>query len=604
MAVPRTRAQDAPVTLYRWTTETAPLSLDPQRIVDQVSAEITENLFLALTTRDPITGEVKPALATAWEVSGDGLSWTFTLRDDVYWVRYDPDTRLTARVRAVTARDFVDGLQRTCAPEGGELGARLADLVPGCDVIHNTVPVSTTPDVLAALKAQAPTPHTLVIQMREPSGWFLSITPDLRPAPLDIIDRYGIAWTLPGNLVTTGPFVLVQHTAGQRIEMARLNNHLPADLEGDGNVARVVYNMVRDTNAGFSLYMEHKVDISALPPAEAPGFVGQRLGEAVLLGGQDATFSGTGPHVAYLGFANDRAPFNNALVRRAFAAALDREAFVAEVLGGQGLPMTHLTPPGVFGAPLQPSAAIDLGYDPDLARTAFADAGYPGCARFPYVTLVAHQSTATWVDFMVRAWGEVLGCDASVFQVELVDFSTLLARTSYDASWDAQPHMFTSMWRGEYPDAHNWLGDMLYCHAAPRTRRPCAPVDDLIAQAAATTDPAARRALYAEISAAFFGPEGDMPIAPLYQYAQWEAVKPWVDWKKGDLWDTINIDVELQERCRHKEGDMSACSAPLVTLPAPETATPTAAPSAIPTATGEYGGVVIPVGTSTPTATP
>ncbi|MBN1287912.1 MAG: hypothetical protein JXB47_21110 [Anaerolineae bacterium] len=583
-------AQDAPVTFYQWTADAAP-DLDPQSGAGQDATDIVANLFLALTDYDPVGGEVLPALAAAWEASDDGREFTFTLRDDVYWVRYDPNTHITARVRVVTAPDFAAGLQRLCTPGGGQLGALLRDIVVGCD--------AAAPDV------DAPDARTLVVALKQAAGWFLSLTPAIRPAPADVIDRYGAGWTLPGNLVTTGPFVLTQYTPGQRVALARANTYFPQDLQGAGNVQRVIYDIVRDTNAGFSLYLEHKADTSMLPALEVAGFVGQRPDEAALLPAQ---------RVAYLGFINDRAPFNDVRVRLAFAAALDRAAFAADVLGGAGRPMTHLAPPGVVGAP-----AIDqigVRYDPELARAALAEAGYPACAGFPYVTLLAHQSTSAWVDFMVGSWRDVLGCSKAVFKVELADFATLLTRTGPDTSYADLPHLFTLAWHGEYPDEHAWVGELLDCKAAPRTRRPCSETDDLIVQAAGAGDLARRRALYAQIEAQFFDPEGTIPLVPLYQQAYWLAVKPWVSLPPqlaGGLatvgrvrWDDVVIDGELQQRCRRKADDTSACGGPSVPLPLPATPTETPSPTSTPRATAQpnadLGDISIPV-TATPTPT-
>src|SRR5262249_17810043 len=78
--------QDTPVTLDTATT-TEISSLDPQLGTDVVSIEVYENLFLGLTDYDPVSSQIVPELATDWEVSEDGLTWTFTLRDDVMWMR-------------------------------------------------------------------------------------------------------------------------------------------------------------------------------------------------------------------------------------------------------------------------------------------------------------------------------------------------------------------------------------------------------------------------------------------------------------------------------------------------------------------------------------
>ncbi|RME40937.1 MAG: hypothetical protein D6796_16495, partial [Caldilineae bacterium] len=75
-----------------WNLGTEPPTLDPSLATDTTSVDVTANLFVGLTQFDPVTGEVIPYLATDWEVSDDGLEWTFHLRDDIPWVHYDPAT--------------------------------------------------------------------------------------------------------------------------------------------------------------------------------------------------------------------------------------------------------------------------------------------------------------------------------------------------------------------------------------------------------------------------------------------------------------------------------------------------------------------------------
>ena len=81
--------QDVPVTLDL-SSGSEISSLDPAILSDAVSIVPVENLFLGLTDYDPITSAVVPELASSWEVSEDGTTWTFTLRDDVMWMQYDP----------------------------------------------------------------------------------------------------------------------------------------------------------------------------------------------------------------------------------------------------------------------------------------------------------------------------------------------------------------------------------------------------------------------------------------------------------------------------------------------------------------------------------
>ena len=108
-------AGEEKITMW-FNSSTEPPSLDPAIAEDTVSIDLTTNLFLGLTHIDPNTQEVVPELATDWDVSEDGLVWTFHMREDARWVRYNPGTELVEDLGPVTAQDVVYGTKRTLNP--------------------------------------------------------------------------------------------------------------------------------------------------------------------------------------------------------------------------------------------------------------------------------------------------------------------------------------------------------------------------------------------------------------------------------------------------------------------------------------------------------
>ncbi|RMD64389.1 hypothetical protein D6833_04490, partial [Candidatus Parcubacteria bacterium] len=114
-----------PVTFYGYSTTDIP-TLDPQIAEDVVSITYIENLFVNLTNYDLETAEIVPEAATSWEISEDGLTYTFHLRTDIPWVKHNPVTGETVQEvdeegnpRFVTANDFVYGIKRACDPNIG-----------------------------------------------------------------------------------------------------------------------------------------------------------------------------------------------------------------------------------------------------------------------------------------------------------------------------------------------------------------------------------------------------------------------------------------------------------------------------------------------------
>ncbi|MCB9436396.1 MAG: peptide ABC transporter substrate-binding protein [Anaerolineales bacterium] len=498
-------------------------TLDPALADDVVSINPIENLYLGLTDVDTITGGINAELATSWEVSEDGTVWTFNLRNDVMWVRYDPATGEAEALRPVVAGDFVYGIQRACDSRlGSYYGSIAATVVAGCDVAFFT-PVEEMTDELAfgdTVGVSAPDDQTVVIELQFAAGYFFSMSSMwmLRPMYREGIEEYGDEFFTPGNIVTNGPFFLEENVRGVRRVFVR-NNDLPADLYGgDGNIERIVTTVIEDAGTTFALYQDNQLDSSGVPPAERQ----QILADPEYADQVHAIYDNA---VAYFSFAYDKPPFDNVHARRAFSAIIDREAFVQQIRQGLGVPMIHFTPPSMFGAP--PINEVGIGFDPEYAAAELAEAGYPNCEGFPNIDMITQSGTGTWAEFWAAAAEQYLGCDPSLINVEQLEFSVYLTATSADTPTQDRANTWNALWGPDYQDANNWVGDVLSCHVENRQKRPCDEVDDLIDQAARESDPDARIELYAEIEEALFGAEGTFPIAPIYLRFGYTLYKPW-----------------------------------------------------------------------------
>jgi ABC-type transport system substrate-binding protein len=305
-------------------------------------------------------------------------------------------------------------------------------------------------------------------------------------------------------------------------------------------VERTVTNVVPDTNTGYALWLNNEVDQSGIPDEEL---------EAHLAEFPDETVQVADLAVFYIAFRETKAPFDDVHVRRAFSAAFDRDTYINEVRQGQGLAMTHFAPPGIFGAP--PINEVGIGYDPDFARAELEAAGYPGCAGFPTVTLLGYSgaSTLAWIEFAQANWNEVLGCDPSLIQIEQQSFADLLATTQLPD--DEAPNMWTLGWGPDYGDENNWVGDVLHCDITTRIARTCDETDDLIVQAREESDPATRIALYRQIEENFFGPEGEVPMFPIFVRIAFTAWHSWYSATPalfgGAQWYNSSIDIDAKK---------------------------------------------------------
>jgi oligopeptide transport system substrate-binding protein len=256
--------------------------------------------------------------------------------------------------------------------------------------------------------------------------------------------------------------------------------------------------------------------------------------------------------VYYISFRMTKPPFDNVHVRRAFSAAFDRETYLETVRQGQGLPMIHFAPPGIFGAP--PIDEVGMPFDPEFAREQLAEAGYPNCEGFPQVTLMSYagENALNWIEFAQAQWAENLGCSADLIQLEQLTFAELLAATAGDTPDEEAPHMFTLLWGPDYPDENNWVGDVLWCQSTDlREKRTCNEVDDLIVEAREESDPQRRIELYRQIEEMLFGYEGEIPFFPILVRIDYQAVHAWVDKIPaifgGSQWYNWKVDAEAQK---------------------------------------------------------
>lgn len=531
-------------------------SLDPQVATDSVSIDYLEQLFLGLTTVNAETTETVAELATEWSYDEATSTWTFTLRDDVQWVNWNPVTDELTAVRPVVAGDFVNGIRRACDPNSTSLYSEVtASVVAGCDTVFATDPANLTPETFEQVGVAAPDDTTLTITLQGSIGYFFSMTSMwmLRAVPQEVIDEFGDTWTEPGNIVTNGPFVLDENSRGVRRVLYR-NTLLPEDLQGPGNVERVVDNVLADAGTAYALYQDSQIDWIGVPAAELQNVLNDpELSQEVVQRVELTVF--------YFGFGHDKAPFDDVHARRAFSASVNREQFVSEVRQGRGVPVMHFTPPGMAGSVGINEVGIDgegIGYDPEFARAEIEAAGFPNCEGFPSIDVLTYTGTAEWAEFVQAEVENNLGCDPSVFSIEQQEFSVLLQTTSSDTPTEERPNMWTLGWGPDYPDANNWVFDAgLHCESQNDFMRPCDEVDDLILEAQTETDPDARNELYRQIEEMFFGYDGLHPIMPLFMRAGFVQVKPWLTIPietdglfGGNHYDWYSIDQEAQLAAR------------------------------------------------------
>lgn len=537
-------------------------NLDPQTAASDAQFDFVENLFAGLTNYNLSTNMIEPELAERWEVADNGRTWTFYLRDDVYWLR--PDTGATGTgipravqpVRPVVADDVVFAIQRVCNRDVETGYAFILFIIEGCQAVHTTTGATPTAADLARIGVRAVDATTLEIRLTKPAGYLLTMTSMwlFSPVPRDMVLELGNEWTnnlgtmgsgwqTPDNLLTSGPFFLAEAYAddAENPRVVLLRNPLwPLDRGGNADVVNIRF--LNDTQEAFTLWQGRELDVVALPVAERDAFLQRSPDRAKIV---------TDQTLFYLGFNFDSQVFREPELRQAFSAAIDRQQLVEDIYGGEALPMRHLSPPGVFGAVA--AEEVGVGYSPDYARQRMSDSTARNCSLVPPFTFLVSSIDLSLrqAEYLRDMWGDELNCPEDVINIEQAPFGALLANTRADAT-SGRPDMWELAWAPYFPDAHNLLTDLLHCQDGDnRQRRECSEVDTLMRRAGSTTDPAERQAAYRQIENLFFGEGGIFPLIPLYVRSQTFAAQGWLQYNPalfgGEQYDTYVVDSVLKE---------------------------------------------------------
>jgi oligopeptide transport system substrate-binding protein len=368
-----------------------PSDLDPQTITGIPERDIVCTLFEGLTRSDPKTLEARPGVAESWEVSPDGMLYTFHLRPGVTWSDGVP----------LTARDFYASFRRMLTPTLASDNADQLYMVVNAEAYHK----GTLKD-FDQVGFKVIDDHTLEIRLLYPAPFLVKTMASRSwfPVPMHVLEKFGnpliqgSPWTKPGNLVGNGPFVLKAWSPHSYIDVVRSPTYW--------NRATVKLNGIRfipienqpAEEAAFRSGQLHKTERVPLTKIavyrrEAP----EKL--------HINPYSG----VYYYNFNVNRAPFTDVRIRRALAMAVDREGLVKNVTLAGETPAYHFTPEGLEGY----VSTARTKFDFEEARRLLAEAGYPGGQGLPPITLLFNtaENHRLIAETLQQTWKRELGID-------------------------------------------------------------------------------------------------------------------------------------------------------------------------------------------------
>ncbi|MBT2216150.1 ABC transporter substrate-binding protein [Virgibacillus dakarensis] len=314
------------------------IQLDPSKITDGESIYVTNQIYDTLVRYKEENTEVRPALATEWNVSDDGLTWTFQLRDDVKF--HDGND--------FSAEDVVYNFERWAT---------------SAEFIYYGYMFGASEDDLGGIieKVEATGDYEVTITLSEPNAPFLQTLamPPFGIASPEAVEKYGEDYFK--NPVGTGPFVFDEWVPDDSITVTKNDDYF-----GEvANVEKVIFRTIPDNGARFMELQSGSIDMmTGLNPQDIQTAEDDENLQIIRRPSMN---------VSYLAMNTEKeGPMSEKLVRQAINLAIDKEKLIT-LYEGIGKPAKNPLPPSLWG---YNDDIEDYGYDVEEAKKLLAEAGY------------------------------------------------------------------------------------------------------------------------------------------------------------------------------------------------------------------------------------
>ena len=481
-----------------------PETLDQHKTSTTYEANVLRDLYEGLVIYDA-AAQVVPGVAESWEVSDDGLTYTFTLREDAKWSNGD----------AITAEDFVYSLQRIMTPETGAKYANILYPIAGAEAVNKG---EAEPDTMGVTAIDE---RTLEIKLENPTPFFLELLTHQTGLPVHrpSVEEHGADFVRPENMVTNGAYTLQEFTPNQQIVVVKNPEFHAADSV---MIDEVRFIPTEDRSAALRRFQAGELLSNNDVPQEQIEFMETELGPEQF---RVSPYLGT----YYYSIKADKEPFSDPKVRQALSMAIDRE-FLADEIAPAFLPAYSFVPAGIAnygdGADA-PKFAFDgesMLDREDEAKRLLEEAGFgpdnPLEVEISYNTSENHKNIATAIADM---WAP-LGVEVTLSNQ---DTATHYAGLRDGADYDVA----RAGWIGDYNDPENFLSLYKSDNLGFNYSRYNNPeYDALLDEAAATTDLDARADILKRAERMLMD---DVGVIPIFYYTGQNLVSPklkgWVD---------------------------------------------------------------------------
>lgn len=485
--------------IFRYNEVAGIATLDPAFAKDQALIWACTQLYNGLVRLDEELN-IEPCIAKDWTISPDGKTYTFTLRNNIYFHKNElfgtPN-----RTRAVTAQDFVYSLSRIIDPNVAS---------PGMWIFNN---------VDEKNPFSAPNDTTLVIRLKTPFAPFLSLLsmPYCSVVPKEVVEHWGEDFRK--HPCGTGPFKFQLWKEGVKLVLRRNPNYFEFDADGYAlpYLDAVAVTFIIDKQTVFLEFVKGNLDFMNSLDASYKDEILTRTGQ-LRAKYRDRLIMESEPflNTEYLGFlmdADDNSPIRDKRIRQAINYGFDRRKMMKYLRNGIGVPGEGgFIPRGLPGSAANKkegdTATYGYHYDPERARQLLAEAGYPNGEGLPTIQLA---TTSSYLD-LSRYIQQQLDLIGIKVKIDVNPPAALREQIAQSKSlW------FRGSWIADYPDAENYLSLFYSPNLAPAgpnyTHYHNPKFDKLYQQAQKETRESHRVKIYREMDSILMD---DAPVVVLY----------------------------------------------------------------------------------------
>ena len=486
---------------------TEPQDLDPHIVTGVPESKILMALLEGLVIRHPDGKSPLPGVAQSWDISSNGLIYTFNLRKNAKWSNGD----------TVDAHDFVYSWKRVLLPS---LGSQYPDMLYD---IKNAEPFNKGEITdFNEVGVKAINDYQLQVTLANPAPYFIELLTHYttRPVHKETIEQYGsidsvgTKWTRPGNFVGNGPFNLKEWQLNKVIEVEKSNTYWDnSAVKLNGIKFYPIDNVTRED----LMFRSGQLHITGSIPQEKIDSYKTLYPKELKIFPYFGTY--------YYRININKPPLDEKLVRDALSLGLDRKELVDKVAKGGQEPAFSFTPPDKNG--YYPTTKLE--FNPTKAKQILSDLGYSEENPFPKIELLyntseGHQKIAQAIQQM---WKTNLGVD---IELTNTDWKVYLSRQQI-----GDYSISRAGWIGDYPDPKTFLDMMVTGRGNNQTGWSNQEYDNLLKKAANATNQTERFNYFNEAEKILMD---EKPIIPIYTYTRMYMLHPDVKGWKSNLLDT------------------------------------------------------------------